>query len=245
MSLPTTTRQYYYPELGSFDNLVLQEAPITAPKPTEVLVKTHAVSLQARFVFALACSGSNLCLLVSGSVNCEQAISHEVWHPPSLLRCILKLPRRVQPNLVPCSDMAGEIIAVGEDVKHWKSGDRICANFFLDKLNNVQTPDTDESALGGAVHGVLTQYRTFPAHSLVAIPPNLTYEEASTLPFSLRKLRRSDRLLLPKNITASWRQDTFLYLIQEVPPRNCSPVGTTPMAVILALIEVGIPGIVV
>ncbi|KAJ7728323.1 alcohol dehydrogenase superfamily protein [Mycena metata] len=148
MSLPTTTRQYYYPELGSFDNLVLQEAPVAAPKPTEVLVKTHAVSLQFR----------------------------------DLLIANKQYPTKVQPNLVPCSDMAGEIIAVGEDVKRWKTGDRVCANFFLDKLNNVQTPETDSSALGGGAQGVLTQYRTFPAHSLVAIPSNLTYEEASTLP---------------------------------------------------------------
>ncbi|KAJ7152382.1 alcohol dehydrogenase superfamily protein [Mycena filopes] len=148
MSLPTTTRQYYYPELGSFDNLVLQEAPVPAPKPTEVLVKTHAVSLQFR----------------------------------DLLIASKQYPSEVQPNLIPCSDMAGEVIAVGEDVKTWKTGDRVCANFFLDKLNDVQTPETDGSALGGAVHGVLTQYRTFPAHSLVAISPNLTYEEASTLP---------------------------------------------------------------
>jgi NADPH:quinone reductase-like Zn-dependent oxidoreductase len=96
--------------------------------------------------------------------------------------------------------MAGEVIAVGQDVKQWKTGDRVCANIFLEKLNDVQTPETDESALGGAAHGVLTEYRTFPAHvcfrllmlfsllnqaspqSLVAIPPHLSYEEASTLP---------------------------------------------------------------
>jgi hypothetical protein len=60
--------------------------------------------------------------------------------------------------------MAGEVIAVGEDVKKWRIGDRVCANFFLDKLNDVQTPETDESALGGTTQGVLTEYRTFPAH---------------------------------------------------------------------------------
>lgn len=70
----------------------------------------------------------------------------------------------VKPNFVPCSDMAGEVIAVGEDVKDWKAGDRVCANFFLEKLNDEQTPETDGSALGGPVDGVLIEYRTFPAH---------------------------------------------------------------------------------
>ncbi|KAJ6457959.1 alcohol dehydrogenase superfamily protein [Mycena sanguinolenta] len=148
MSLPTKTRQYSYPELGSYDNLVLSEVPVKPPKSYEVLVKTHAVSLQFR----------------------------------DLLIATKQYPSAVLPNLVPCSDMAGEIIAVGEDVKKWKVGDRVCANFFIDKVNDVQTPETDNSALGGAAQGVLTEYRTFPAHSLVSIPAHLSYEEASTLP---------------------------------------------------------------
>ncbi|KAF7349034.1 Alcohol dehydrogenase superfamily protein [Mycena venus] len=148
MAIPNKTRQYRYPELGSYDNLMLEEVPLHAPRGYEVLVKTHAVSLQFR----------------------------------DLLIATQQYPSSVLPNLVPCSDMAGEVIAVGEDVKQWKAGDRVCANFFLDKLNDVQTPETDESALGGATQGVLTEYRSFPAHSLVAIPPHLTYEEASTLP---------------------------------------------------------------
>ncbi|KAJ7082693.1 alcohol dehydrogenase superfamily protein [Mycena belliarum] len=148
MGVPTTTHQYSYPELGSYDNLVLNEVPRAAPKPHEVLVRTRAVSLQFR----------------------------------DLLIANRQYPSPVVPNLVPCSDMAGEVIAVGEDVKTWKAGDRVCANFFLDKLNDEQTPETDASALGGAVHGVLTEYRTFPAHALVAIPSHLSYEEASTLP---------------------------------------------------------------
>ncbi|KAF8983297.1 hypothetical protein BDQ17DRAFT_1393957 [Cyathus striatus] len=36
--------------------------------------------------------------------------------------------------IVPCSDMAGEIVAVGEEVKDWKVGDRVCANFSTDHI---------------------------------------------------------------------------------------------------------------
>ncbi|KAJ7141966.1 hypothetical protein C8R43DRAFT_892315, partial [Mycena crocata] len=59
---------------------------------------------------------------------------------------------------------------------------RVCANFMADKLHEEQSSAIMSSALGGAAQGVLTQYRTFPAHSLVAIPVHLSYEEASTLP---------------------------------------------------------------
>ncbi|KAF8914243.1 alcohol dehydrogenase superfamily protein [Gymnopilus junonius] len=90
------------------------------------------------------------------------------------------LPARDSP--VPCSDMAGEIVAIGEDVKDWKVQERVCANFCTDQVYGPATPETQATALGGAIDGVLTQYRTFPAHSLVAIPKHLSYEEASTLP---------------------------------------------------------------
>ncbi|KAF8193901.1 hypothetical protein K438DRAFT_1828248 [Mycena galopus ATCC 62051] len=145
MSLPTTTRQYFYPKIGSYDNLALQEVPVSGPKANEVLVKTHAVSLQFRD------------LMVANGTYPE------------------KLPQ----NLIPGSDMAGEVIAVGEDVKEWKVGDRVCPNFLQAKLHK-DSPTAQ--GLGGPVHGVLTQYRTFPAETLVAVPDHLSYEEASTLP---------------------------------------------------------------
>ncbi|KAF8075255.1 alcohol dehydrogenase superfamily protein [Lyophyllum atratum] len=85
-------------------------------------------------------------------------------------------------NLVPCSDMAGEIVAVGPDVKHWGEGDRVCANFATDHIHGDPTPEIMNTALGGQIHGVLTEYRTFPAHCLVSIPSHLSYIEASTLP---------------------------------------------------------------
>ncbi|KAG5353603.1 hypothetical protein C0989_005125, partial [Termitomyces sp. Mn162] len=85
-------------------------------------------------------------------------------------------------NLVPCSDMAGEVMSVGEDVKDWKVGDRVCANFAIGHLHGDPTAATIATGLGGQVHGVLTEYRTFPANSLVSIPRSLSYEEASTLP---------------------------------------------------------------
>lgn len=67
-------------------------------------------------------------------------------------------------NLVPASDMAGEVIAVGEEVTGWKAGDRVCANFSTEHLHGPTNPRIQNASLGGQAHGVLTQYRTFPAH---------------------------------------------------------------------------------
>lgn len=98
-----------------------------------------------------------------------------------------RIPQRSYPapsadNLVPTSDTAFEIIAVGPSVKGWKVGQRVCANFCPDHIHGENTSEGRDSALGAVAPGVLTEYRTFPAHSLVVIPEHLSYEEASTLP---------------------------------------------------------------
>ncbi|RPD77235.1 NAD(P)-binding protein [Lentinus tigrinus ALCF2SS1-7] len=85
-------------------------------------------------------------------------------------------------NPVPGSDMAGEIIAVGEEVKGWKVGDRVCANFAVDHIFGDATEEIKMTGLGAPIDGVLTEYKVLPAHSLVHIPEHLDYEEASTLP---------------------------------------------------------------
>lgn len=85
-------------------------------------------------------------------------------------------------NIVPCSDMAGEIVALGSDVKGWKQGDRVCANFAFEHLYGDTNEEILRSAHGGQADGVLTEFKTFPAYSLVGIPNHLSYEEGSTLP---------------------------------------------------------------
>ncbi|KAF9045311.1 alcohol dehydrogenase superfamily protein [Panaeolus papilionaceus] len=87
-------------------------------------------------------------------------------------------------NLVPLSDAAGEIIQLGDEVTGWAIGDRVCCNFLLDRIHGPVTPEIAKTALGFTEPGVLTQYRVFPAKSLVSIPEHLSYEEASTLPCS-------------------------------------------------------------
>ncbi|KAF9001215.1 hypothetical protein BDZ89DRAFT_1082013 [Hymenopellis radicata] len=134
MSLPTTTKEFYFPERGSFTNLRLKESSIPPLKANEVLVKTHAVSLQYRDL-----------MLANGT------------YPRAI---------KIPDNLVPCSDMAGEILAVGNVVTKWKVGDR--------------------SALGGSTQGVLTQYRAFPAHVGDAILRSLTTYNALMGPVHLK-----------------------------------------------------------
>ena len=72
-------------------------------------------------------------------------------------------------NPVPCSDMAGEIVAVGEDVTGWRAGDRVCANFAVDHIAGDITDEIRASGLGAPIDGVLTQFKILPAHVRVFV----------------------------------------------------------------------------
>ncbi len=93
-----------------------------------------------------------------------------------------RYPGAMPPNLVPLSDGAGEVVAVGAGVTRFRPGDRVASIFFQRWLDGRPTPDFLGSALGGALNGMLSQYVTLNENGLVTVPRHLSYEEAATLP---------------------------------------------------------------
>jgi NADPH:quinone reductase-like Zn-dependent oxidoreductase len=88
----------------------------------------------------------------------------------------MKLPR------IPCSDGAGEVEAVGQGVTEWRPGDRVAGIFMQNWLEGPPMPAKIAGALGGDIDGMLAERVVLPASGLVAVPPHLSLEEASTLP---------------------------------------------------------------
>jgi NADPH:quinone reductase-like Zn-dependent oxidoreductase len=84
--------------------------------------------------------------------------------------------------LIPLSDGAGVVEAVGAGVRALKPGDRVIGSFFESWLAGEPSEEKLRGALGGAVDGVLAQYRVFPAHALVKTPDHLSDAEAAALP---------------------------------------------------------------
>lgn len=84
--------------------------------------------------------------------------------------------------LVPLSDAAGEVLAIGAGVTQLAPGDRVAGTFFQDWQDGPLDERKAATALGGAIDGVLAESVVLQASGVVPLPPALSFEQASTLP---------------------------------------------------------------
>jgi NADPH:quinone reductase-like Zn-dependent oxidoreductase len=90
--------------------------------------------------------------------------------------------RGVPYPLIPLSDGAGEVAAIGPGVTRVATGDRVAGIFMQTWLAGPIHEEYGKSALGGSVDGMLAEYAVLNQDGVVKIPEHLTYEEAAALP---------------------------------------------------------------
>jgi len=137
---------------GPPDVLELGEVEKPAPKDNEVLIRIYATTVTAG-----DCEMRSLKMPVYLSL------------PMRLWRGLLK-PRR---NSILGTELAGEIEAVGKDVKHFQEGDQVFGSAGLGLGTNAEYICLPEEP--GEMEGGVTSK-----------PANMTYEEAATVPFGGR-----------------------------------------------------------
>jgi len=84
--------------------------------------------------------------------------------------------------LIPFSDGAGEVIALGDGVTRVKKGDRVCPIFFQTWIDGPVSAPKRAKALGGSAPGVLQEKMLLDAEGVTPVPAHLSYLEAATLP---------------------------------------------------------------
>lgn len=87
-----------------------------------------------------------------------------------------------KPDLIPLSDGAGEIVAVGPGVTRFKTGDRVAGCFMQRWFGGPIRESVMGSAMGGAIDGMLTELAVLEEEGAVLLPAHLSFEEGAALP---------------------------------------------------------------
>ncbi|TDV20857.1 zinc-dependent alcohol dehydrogenase family protein [Paraburkholderia caballeronis] len=93
-------------------------------------------------------------------------------------------PHLVPKPLIPVSDAAGTVVAVGAGVTRFQVGDRVNSTLYSRWIDGAPGPDEPAYCIGMPLPGGLAEYMILHEDSAVPAPASMSDEEASTLPIA-------------------------------------------------------------
>ncbi len=85
-------------------------------------------------------------------------------------------------GVIPLSDGAGEVVAVGAAVTRFRVGDRVAATFFRNWIDGAAPQEPLVSLGAPPADGMLAEYAAIAEQDAVAVPAHLSAQAAATLP---------------------------------------------------------------